>query len=305
VVVRDKPELYPALLSFTVASIDFSNMFIYSGKINYQSYAQNECATVVFPAGFALNDPVSAHWQWSTEPDTSTAKTNALMVIFIVFPTPDECSSCVSIQSGIITSVCQPSGSSLTVKISFAAYTFDCVIEPDLRLTIKMASIGGDNSDAATFTLNQQRHEPGEVLTTTVYTGKLNYLSYASNEMITFIAPAGITNGATACLNYQFTLDGGGRPKRNTLTAGPLRNVSTDTYGNISGTFDDGYYTYVATLSSNAQTANLRMTAPASTGWKTTTSALTQTDFRKNSGKKVRSCCQRQRARVRVTVVHV
>jgi hypothetical protein len=91
VVVRDKPELYSALLSFTVASVERFNMFIYSGKINYQSYAQNECATVVFPAGFGLNDPVSAHWQWSTEPDTSAVKKNALMVIFTVLSTSDAC----------------------------------------------------------------------------------------------------------------------------------------------------------------------------------------------------------------------
>jgi hypothetical protein len=209
------------------------------------------------------------------------------------------------IQSGIITCVCQPSGSSLTVKILFEAYTFDCVIEPDLRLTIKMASVGGDNSDATTFSLNRQRYEPGEVLTTAVYTGKLNFLNYANNEMITFVIPAGITNGATVGLNYQFTTDARGVPKRNALIARPLRNVSTDTHGSIAGTFDDGYYTYVATLSSNAQTATLRMTAPASAGVLTTTSTLTRTDFRKNSGKKVRSCCQRPRAKVGATAVHV
>ena len=46
-------------------------MFIYNGKFNWAgktaASASNETITVVFPAGFALNDPVSAYWQWSTD----------------------------------------------------------------------------------------------------------------------------------------------------------------------------------------------------------------------------------------------
>ena len=42
-------------------------MFIYNGKFTWLNYASNETITVVFPAGFALNDPVSAYWQWSTD----------------------------------------------------------------------------------------------------------------------------------------------------------------------------------------------------------------------------------------------
>ncbi len=42
-------------------------MFIYNGKFNWFNYASNETITIVFPAGFALNDPVSGYWQWSTE----------------------------------------------------------------------------------------------------------------------------------------------------------------------------------------------------------------------------------------------
>ncbi len=38
-------------------------MFIYNGKLNWLNYASNETIIIVFPAGFALNDPVSAYWQ--------------------------------------------------------------------------------------------------------------------------------------------------------------------------------------------------------------------------------------------------
>ena len=42
-------------------------MFIYNGKFNWLNYASNETITFVFPAGFALNDPVSAFWQWTVD----------------------------------------------------------------------------------------------------------------------------------------------------------------------------------------------------------------------------------------------
>ena len=43
-------------------------MFIYNGKFNWPDYASNETITIIFPAGFSLNDPVSAFWQWSVDP---------------------------------------------------------------------------------------------------------------------------------------------------------------------------------------------------------------------------------------------
>ncbi|KAG7096267.1 hypothetical protein E1B28_003715 [Marasmius oreades] len=42
-------------------------MYIYNGKLNWYEYAVNETITVVFPAGFALNDPVCAFWQWTVD----------------------------------------------------------------------------------------------------------------------------------------------------------------------------------------------------------------------------------------------
>lgn len=42
-------------------------MYIYNGKLDYDTYAKNECITLVFPVAFALHDPVCAHWQWSTD----------------------------------------------------------------------------------------------------------------------------------------------------------------------------------------------------------------------------------------------
>ncbi|KAM5542423.1 hypothetical protein V8D89_003882 [Ganoderma adspersum] len=44
---------------------------MFNGKLNWFQYASNETITVVFPTGFALNDPVSAHWQWTADGNDS------------------------------------------------------------------------------------------------------------------------------------------------------------------------------------------------------------------------------------------
>ena len=53
----------PILLTSTI-------MFIYNGKFNWGDQAVNETITVVFPASFAVNDPVSVFFQWSKDPVT-------------------------------------------------------------------------------------------------------------------------------------------------------------------------------------------------------------------------------------------
>ena len=66
-------------------------MFIYNGKFNWSSgetTASNEMITMVFPVGFALNDPVSAYWQWSTDTlaDKKTSVSSVRAVPMSNFP---------------------------------------------------------------------------------------------------------------------------------------------------------------------------------------------------------------------------
>ena len=58
-------------------------MFVYIGTLNYL-HASNEAITVTFPAGFEVKDPVSAHWQWSKDPEFNGNKTSISRVR--VFP---------------------------------------------------------------------------------------------------------------------------------------------------------------------------------------------------------------------------
>ncbi|KAI0035572.1 hypothetical protein K488DRAFT_42986 [Vararia minispora EC-137] len=244
-------------------------MLIYCGKLNYHSYAENECVTIVFPAGFSLNDPVCAHWQWTKDAGELT------LYIF---------------QSGIVTGTSKAEDG-IRIVLSFGFYFLDCHIRSDLRqLAATLGAVNGaDNNSSVTSTLDLQHREPGEVPTTRVYAGKLNWIErgvqYAKNEMVTLVLPSGtIANDATVGLYYQWTFDGRHNPKENHLVTSKLRDVTAGAGGMILGTFDDGFYTFTATLSSNMRTANLHMSTES--GSDTATSDLEATDFRTYAAKK-------------------
>ncbi len=58
-------------------------MFIYNGNLGNCQYGPNETITVVFPARFELEDPVSAYWQWSNDPklNKKTSVVNVRMCV--------------------------------------------------------------------------------------------------------------------------------------------------------------------------------------------------------------------------------
>ena len=58
-------------------------MYVFNGKLNWFASASNECFTLVFTAGFSLNDPVSAYWQWSVDPCCGKEKVNCSLVIVL------------------------------------------------------------------------------------------------------------------------------------------------------------------------------------------------------------------------------
>ena len=53
-------------------------MFIYNGKFNWGDRVMNETITLVFPASFAVNDPVSVFFQWSKDPVAGGAESIAV-----------------------------------------------------------------------------------------------------------------------------------------------------------------------------------------------------------------------------------
>ncbi|KAL1741919.1 hypothetical protein HDZ31DRAFT_66473 [Schizophyllum fasciatum] len=70
-------------------------------------------------------------------------------------------------------------------------------------------------------------------------TGKLNWLSYAVNDVFTLVVPNGVSNGAAVGLYWEWTKDAAGNLKKNKLVNSTFRTVSSSG-GKTKGTFDDG-----------------------------------------------------------------
>ena len=141
----------------------------------------------------------------------------------------------------------------------------------------------GDRSSP--LTLARQYGDLARVPSTAVYTGKLNWFNYAENEMVALVVPKSVSNGAPVGLYYQWTVDGAGVKNSNHAVNATFRDVTTSADGGTKGTFDDGYYTFEATVLSNQQDVTIRMSNRDSD---VSTSRLNQTDFRGLGTKKAR-----------------
>ncbi|KAI0650849.1 hypothetical protein C8Q79DRAFT_1007079 [Trametes meyenii] len=86
-------------------------MYVYNGKLQWFDYAKDECITMVFPAGFALSDPVCAYWQW-TEESKGNKKRNHF-------------------ESGTINTVTKTASDKIVFPFSF--YTFEGTVVTDLK----------------------------------------------------------------------------------------------------------------------------------------------------------------------------
>ncbi|KAL1689438.1 hypothetical protein GGG16DRAFT_126442 [Schizophyllum commune] len=215
-------------------------MYVYNGKLDWYDYAKNECITLVFPAGFALKDPVCAYWQWTADAKgVEKSNTYQLGAISSVTKTADE----------------------YRVAFSFEYYSFEVVVAPDLKsVTATMRNPAGDTSSA--LTLQAQLSDACRVPTTEVFIGKLNWFSYAVNEMVTLVVPGGIADGAVVGLYYQWTIDAAGKRKGNVCVNSHFREVSSSD-GKTKATFGDGYYTYDITVASGSKTLTINMRNPS------------------------------------------
>ncbi|KAI0647978.1 hypothetical protein C8Q79DRAFT_542574 [Trametes meyenii] len=231
-------------------------MYIFNGKFNWSEYAKNENITIVVPASFSLNDPICAYWQW-TDDGEGHKKANKS-------------------QAGVISSVADSVG---VYRVGFtfeSYYHFDATFSDDFSsLTLTMSSPEGNLSDP--FTLPLQYGDSSGIPSTSVYIGKLNWLTYAHDEMVTLVVPSGVSDGAPVGLYYQWTVDSEGDAKKNHPVNSTFRAVIIGDNGDVTGTFDDGYYTFEATIPNGGREANIRMSKSSG---EDTSMSLTQTDFR-------------------------
>ncbi|TBU44481.1 hypothetical protein BD309DRAFT_30343 [Dichomitus squalens] len=235
-------------------------MFIYNGKFTYYRYALDETITFVFPVGFALNDPVNAYWQWTVDAK-GNQKPN----------TP---------RSGIISSVVK-TADEYRVHVSFGYYRVDVTVAADFK-SISFLMRSRSEGPAGPFTLPAMHAEASRMPSTVVYTGKLNWRSWAENEMITLVIPDGVFEGAFFGLYHQWTVDAAGNQKTNYPVNGVFQNVSADLSGAVTATSKASYYTY--DFSFHGKEGSFTLLDP--NGDKSEGNKIMQTDFRSLGTKK-------------------
>ncbi|EUC55297.1 hypothetical protein RSOL_108030 [Rhizoctonia solani AG-3 Rhs1AP] len=231
-------------------------MYVYVGKLNWFDYAKNECITIVFPAGFALKDPVCAYWQWTVD-GQGTEKAN-------------------SSQLGLITSVTKTT-TTYYIKFPFDYYAFSGTVSPDsTSLSLTMSNPGGDTKD---LTLSRKLGDMLGVLTTSVYIGKLNWFDYSKDEMVTLVIPVKAQD-KPVIMSHQWTRDGAGTEKANHTVVGTLDVQDDSSKDSFHATFNDGYYKYELTITEASNQLVLKMTNPSNDRDSNAPYVLNQTDFR-------------------------
>ncbi|KAJ7437248.1 hypothetical protein B0H11DRAFT_2163930 [Mycena galericulata] len=212
-------------------------MYVYVGKLNWFEYAQNECMTIVFPAGFALKDPVCAYWQWTVDA-AGNAKSNCT-------------------QEGFITGVTNTTAQ-YYVRFPFSYYAFEGSVSANFSsLSLKMSNPQGETREVS---LSLLRGDAVRVPSTSVFTGKLHWFKYSQNEMATLVIPGEVANGEPVILIHQWTDDGAGNSQVNHPVSGTLSTVNVGSNGDLSATFSDEYYTFAFTLRKRHNDVVLSMT---------------------------------------------
>ncbi|ROW13089.1 hypothetical protein VPNG_05919 [Cytospora leucostoma] len=238
-------------------------MYVYVGKLNWYDYAKDECITVVFPAGFAVNDPVCAYWQWTVDA-SGNEKIN-------------------TVHLGLITSVTK-TAREYRVRFPFDYYAFEGVVATGLEaLSLTMSKPSGEKSNVS---LSLKYGDPVRVPTTSVLTGKLHWFEYSENEMATLVIPGEVASGKPVILSHQWTKDGQKNAKTNHTVSGTITAVQHESDGSVSAKFDDGYYTYDFTVAKAGTTLYLDMANPSNEHDSKAPYHLKQTDFRDASKKK-------------------
>ena len=92
-----------------------------------------------------------------------------------------------------------------------------------------------------------------------VYVGKMNWLSYAEDELLSIIIPRGIGNNMPVTAIWQWTVDAKGNKKPNVSVATTQSSANT-TSANF--TFTDGYYTFTCSVNDATKTTTVTMSNP-------------------------------------------
>ncbi|KAJ7721596.1 hypothetical protein B0H16DRAFT_1790523 [Mycena metata] len=216
-------------------------MYLFVGKLNYPTYADNECITFVFPVGFALKDPVCVYWQWTVDGQNNN-KTNAS-------------------QLGFITSVTKTNNPwQYYMRFSLTGYyTFEGSVADGFgTLSLKMSQPGG--APVSDVSLWYAGSDGVRVPSSRIFTGKLNWPGSMENETATLIIPGGdVVDDQPVFLSSQWS----DKDKANYTQNSTLANVALASNGDVSGTFGNaGGFSHTFTLRQSDNSVVLTVSGP-------------------------------------------
>ncbi|KAF5230789.1 hypothetical protein FAUST_9609 [Fusarium austroamericanum] len=187
-------------------------MFVYEGKLDWKPYGDNETFVIVLPDGpVRVGDTVYLFFQWTFNAQ-NVAKSNFFQKITI-----DKVSK-------------TPNGDDTFIaKSSYYSWeiTSGNVYQ---KLKVVMRNPTGFESPMEFKRIWQSE---GDVAAESarIWTGKINWDQYASNEMAIFIAPEGLGEGNPILSMWQWTRDGNGVAKAPSFRAEPQKVISDDQNG--------------------------------------------------------------------------
>ena len=117
---------------------------------------------------------------------------------------------------------------------------------------------GQDGNTSGPFDLAAMHINPADIRSVVVHTGKLEWLSYAKDEMITLVVPYGVAEGEFFGLYHQWTVDAQGVEKANVRVNGVFQNVQFSAWHrSIIAEYKAEYYTYKFSFGGNVGSLEL------------------------------------------------
>ncbi|KAK1728326.1 uncharacterized protein BDZ83DRAFT_648886 [Colletotrichum acutatum] len=170
-------------------------MYVYLGKLDWKPYGQDETFVITLPNGPArAGDPAYLFSQW-TKDARGAQKANWFLNLVV-----DKVSKTAS-------------GDDVFTLKNSHYYSWEITTQKvygELKVTMS-----NPNKEKSTMTFNRiwksESQTPSGSLR--IWTGKINWPNYATNEMATFIVPEGFGKDKPVLAVWQWTKNGEGKPK--------------------------------------------------------------------------------------------
>ncbi|KAK1659959.1 hypothetical protein BDP55DRAFT_732827 [Colletotrichum godetiae] len=198
-------------------------MYVYLGKLDWKPYGQDETFVITLPNGPArAGDPAYLFSQW-TKDARGAQKANWFLNLVV-----DKVSKTAS-------------GDDVFTLKNSHYYSWEITTQK-VYGELKVA-MSNPNKEKRTMTLKQVWKSETEVPkgALRIWTGKINWPNYATNEMATFIVPEGFGKDKPVLAVWQWTQNGEGKPKNPNLHVAKQNTFSSSGKG-VKFEYDSFYH---------------------------------------------------------------